>query len=251
MSAAPDTVAAVIGATSDIGGAIARALARDGAAVAVHYHSDEAAADRLVNELAGAGVRTARFRANIASFDDVRSLATAIDERLGPPAVVVNTAADVRFERFLDSDPEQWRQQVDITLMGAMNVMRVFGEGMVSRRHGRLIAVLAEGALVGEPALAVASATKGGVLGLVRALAKDFARHGVTVNGVSPGFVPTKAVPERFRSGERLKSIARHYPAGRLGTPEEVADAVAFLASPRAAYVTGQTISVSGGYTVR
>jgi NAD(P)-dependent dehydrogenase (short-subunit alcohol dehydrogenase family) len=244
-------VAVVIGATSDIGAAIARALADDGAAIAVHFHSDQESAQRLAEELTATGARAETVGADVSVLEDVQAMAASVQDVLGPPAILVNTAADVRFERFLDSDPGQWSRQIGVTLIGAMNLLWVFGAGMVQRRDGRLISILAEGALIGEPALGVASATKGGVLGLTRALAKDFAPHGVTVNGVSPGFVPTKAVPERFRSPERLESIAKHYPAGRLGTAQDIAQAVAFLASREASYVTGQTLSVSGGYSVR
>jgi len=243
--------ALVTGATSDIGAAIARALARCGSPVAIHHHAADDRAAALVDEFISAGGRAASVRADISVLAEVKAMASTVGDLVGPPSIVVNAAADVRFERFLESDPGEWRRQIDVTLVGAMNLMWVFGAGMVDRGYGRLINVLAEGALVGEPSLAVASATKGGVLALTRTLAKDLAQHGVTVNGVSPGFIPTRAVPERFHEPGRLEAIARRYPAGRLGTPDEVAAAVTFLASPEASYVTGQTISVSGGYSVR
>jgi NAD(P)-dependent dehydrogenase (short-subunit alcohol dehydrogenase family) len=122
---------------------------------------------------------------------------------------------------------------------------------MVRSGGGRIVSVLAEGALVGEPALAVASVAKAGVLGLTRTLARELAPHGVTVNAVSPGFVATDSVPERFRTPERLQAIAAGYPMKRLGTPEDVAAAVAYLCSESAGYVSGQTLSVSGAYSVR
>jgi NAD(P)-dependent dehydrogenase (short-subunit alcohol dehydrogenase family) len=121
---------------------------------------------------------------------------------------------------------------------------------MVEQRWGRVVAITAEGAITGEPALAVASAAKAGLVGFTRSLAREVAPFGVTVNAVSPGFIPTSSVPERLRQRDRIDKITRAYPAGRLGTPEDVAAAVDFLCSADSGYITGQVISVSGGYGI-
>jgi 3-oxoacyl-[acyl-carrier protein] reductase len=248
MTAGP---ALVTGATSGIGAAIARALAAAGHDIGVHFHSRPDAARELVAELERAGRRAVAVGADVSDLEQVRGAVAEVEDVLGPPLVLVNVAAVVAFERFMASDPASWRRQIEVTLVGTMNCCRVAAERMVAAGSGRIVSIVAEGALVGEPALAVASAAKAGVLGLTRTLARDLAPSGVTVNAVSPGFVPTEAIPDALRTPERLERIAAHYPAGRLGTPEEVAAAVAFLCSPGAAYVTGQTISVSGGYSVR
>lgn len=244
-------VALVTGATSDIGTAISRALAADGNAVGVHFHHREDRARTLAAELEQLGVGSLAVGGDISKLGDVRRIAEELCAALGPLTVLVNVAAAVRFERFLDSDPDGWQRQIDVTLRGTMNACYVAAGAMVRSGGGRIVSVLAEGALVGEPSLAVASMAKAGVLGLTRTLSRELAPHGVTVNAVSPGFVATDSVPDRFRTPERLEKIAGGYPMKRLGTPEDIAGAVAYLCSDGAGYVSGQTLSVSGAYSVR
>lgn len=245
--ARPERVALVTGATSDIGAAVARELSAAGVAVAVHFHSDRGRAEGLARELG----RALPVGADVSSYPEVEAMAARISAELAPPAIVVNAAAHVRFERFMESDPVDWKPQLDVTLLGALNVCRVFGGAMIDAGWGRIVSIAAEGALVGEPALAVASVAKAGLLGLTRTLARELGPHGVAVNAVSPGFVPTAGVPEAYRRPERLEAIGRHYPMGRLGAPRDIAAAVGFLCSDAAGYVSGQTLSVSGGYSVR
>lgn len=228
-------VALVTGATSDIGAAICAALVRTGHDVVAHGF-------RRAPDIGGRIVI-----GDVASLQDVRAIA----ERIGTVDVLVNVAAHVRFERFMQSDPADWGRQLDVTLLGTMHTCRVFGEGMVERGWGRIVNVAAEGALTGEPALAVATMAKAGVLGLTRTLALELAPRGITVNAVSPGLVPTSALPDALQDEARLQAAAAHYPMKRLGTPRDIAATVAFLASEDAGYVTGQTISVSGGLSVR
>ena len=249
MGTAPH--AFVTGATSDIGTAIVRVLAARGHAVAVHYHTKSEPAERLAREIEASGGAALAVAADIASLEQVRAAVATAGERLGPVAVLVNVAALVRFERFMASDPADWQAQIDVTLGGCLNACRVAAEQMLTQGAGRIVNIVAEGAIVGEPALAVASAAKAGVMGFTRTLARELADQGITVNAVSPGFVATQAVPPELRTSERLAQIAARYPAGRLGTPEDIAFVVAFLVSPEAGYVTGQTISVSGGYSTR
>jgi 2-hydroxycyclohexanecarboxyl-CoA dehydrogenase len=244
-------VAIVTGATSEIGAAAARELARRGHAVGVHFHRHEERAAALVEELTAGDGEAVAFGADVAEEAEVERGFADVRDALGPIAVLVNVAALVRFERFMESSAEDRRAQVAATLLGTMNCCRVAAEDMRDAGEGRIVSVVAEGALVGEPALAVASAAKAGVVGLTRSLALELAGEGITVNSVSPGFVPTDAVPARFREPDRLERIARRYPAGRLGTPADIAAAIGFLCSPEASYVTGQTLSVSGGYSVR
>jgi 2-hydroxycyclohexanecarboxyl-CoA dehydrogenase len=244
-------VALVTGATSDIGAAISRSLAAGTFAVAVAYHADEAAGWALTRELQAAGARATAVAVDLGAIESLVAARDEVEEVLGPVDVLVNCAARVHFSRFLDSDPSEWAGDVDITLLGTMRACHVFAPRMSERGWGRIVNIVAEGALVGEPALAVATAAKAGVLGLTRTLARELGPHGITVNAVSPGFVPTAATPEHLLQPDRLEQIARSYPMGRLGRPEDIAAMVACLAGEEIGYVTGQTISVSGGYSVR
>jgi NAD(P)-dependent dehydrogenase (short-subunit alcohol dehydrogenase family) len=244
-------VAIVTGATGDIGAAIALALARRGDDVAVHYHRHAERAAELARAIRDAGARATEVAADVTDLAAVEAAVDQVAATLGEPAILVNAAAAVRFERFLDSDPSRWDEQIAVTLRGTLNCCRPVARRMARAGYGRIVNLAAEGALVGEPGLAVASAAKAGVLGFTRSLARELAPAGITVNAVSPGFVPTDSVPPRLRTPERTAEIAKRYPAGRLGTPEDIAATVAFLASEEAGYVTGQTVSVSGGYSVR
>jgi NAD(P)-dependent dehydrogenase (short-subunit alcohol dehydrogenase family) len=244
-------VALVTGATSDIGAAIVAALAAAGNSVGVHYHGQAERAQRIVDGLGDRGVGGVAVCADVSDLTDVRAAVARVSEVLGPPRILVNGAALVRFERFMASDPVHWPRQIEVTLLGCLNCSRVVAETMIGSGGGRIVNIVAEGALVGEPALAVATAAKAGVVGFTRTLALELAPQEVTVNAVSPGFVATSSTPPELKTAERLERIAARYPARRLGTPEDIAAAVAFLCSPQAGYITGQTISVSGGYSVR
>jgi 2-hydroxycyclohexanecarboxyl-CoA dehydrogenase len=244
-------VALVTGGTSDIGAAIARSLGARSFAVAVAYHADETVGRGIVRGIEADGGRALAVALDVASMDSVVAAREQVEENLGPVDVVVNCAARVRFSRFLDSDPSHWGEDVDVTLLGTMRSCHVFAPRMAQRAWGRIVNIVAEGAIVGEPSLAVACAAKAGVLGLTRTLALELAEHGITVNAVSPGFVPTASTPDRLLEPERLERIVRSYPMGRLGRPQDIAAMVACLASEEMGYVTGQTISVSGGYSVR
>jgi NAD(P)-dependent dehydrogenase (short-subunit alcohol dehydrogenase family) len=250
MSAA-GRVAVVSGGTSDIGAAIARALGTGGVAVAVGYHSDKSAGRSIAYDIEALGGQAIAVEVDVTQIDSIVEARQTIEALYGPVNVLVNCAARVRFARFLESDPAEWSGDIDVTLVGTMRACHVFAPSMAERRWGRIVNIVAEGAIVGEPSLAVASAAKAGVLGLTRTLALDLAKHGITVNAVSPGFVPTSATPPRFLDPDRLERIVSQYPMGRLGRPEDVATIVTTLVSEQVGYVTGQTISVSGGYSVR
>jgi 3-oxoacyl-[acyl-carrier protein] reductase len=241
----------ITGATSDIGAAIVRTLAATGYSVTVHYRSRGEAAEALVQEVTRTGGYAVAVQADVSDLQQVRAAVANGNDALGPVRALVNVAADVRFSRFMDSDPADWWPQIAVTLGGCLNTCRAAADTMAAEGAGRIVNIVGEGALVGEPALAVASAAKAGVIGFTRTLALELAAQGVTVNAVSPGFIPTQSIPESLRTPERLAKIAKRYPAGRLGTVQEIASAVGFLVSEDAGYITGQTISVSGGYSTR
>jgi NAD(P)-dependent dehydrogenase (short-subunit alcohol dehydrogenase family) len=244
------SVALVIGGSSEIGAALCRRLSRRSVAVAVHYHRRAEAAAAVVEAIEFESGRAVAMAADVTDPAAVAQLVAGVNATLGPIDVLVYAAANVRFSRFLESSPDEWAPQINVTLLGFLISAQPIVRAMVDEGWGRVVAITAEGAITGEPALAVASAAKAGLVGFTRSLAREVAPFGVTVNAVSPGFIPTSAVPERLRQGDRLKKITRAYPAGRLGTPDDVAAAVDFLCSADSGYVTGQVISVSGGYGI-
>lgn len=237
-------VALVTGATSDIGAAISRALGAGGLSVALGFRPSTGSPDRLADELTAMGSIALPVVADVASVDAIHAAREQVESALGPVSVLVNVAARVRFERFLDSDPTDWAGDIDVTLLGTMRACHAIAPSMKQHGWGRIVNIAAYGAVVGEPALAVASVAKAGVLGLTRTLAKEFGSHGITVNAVAPGFIETTATPRRLREPQRLAAIAGRQLAGRLAEPADIAGTVAYLVGDAAALVTGQVISV-------
>jgi 2-hydroxycyclohexanecarboxyl-CoA dehydrogenase len=238
-------VALVTGGAGGIGGATAARLAAEGARVAV-ADLDGDGARELAADLGGAGLEL-----DVTSAESVAAAIAATEERLGPIDVLVNNAGIGGELFFGQTPPEVWDRMLAVNLRGVLAVTHAVLPGMQERGGGAIVNVASEAGRVGSQLAVVYSATKAGVIGFTKALAKESARFGVRVNAVAPGPIDTQMV----RGAEALGEIGERMVQGmidstalkRLGEPDEVAAAIAYLASDEAAYVTGETIGVSGG----
>jgi len=246
--AIPARVAFVTGGAGGIGAAICRALAAAGARVAVADLS-EAAATTLARELGGVGVVC-----DVTHPESVTAAVAVAEQSLGPIGICVNCAGWDELRPFLETDEHFLAKVLAVNLAGPIRVVRAVLPGMVERGFGRLVHIASDAGRVGSSLESVYSAAKGGLISFSKTIAREAARHGVTSNAVCPGPTDTpllRGLGEADARGAKIVgSLARAIPMGRLGTPEDVAPAVAFLASDAAGFITGQTLSVSGGLTM-
>lgn len=231
------SVAMVTGASRNIGRATALALAAAGHDLLLVSRTDSAESKAVAEEVRALGVEAHVAVADVRSADAVRAAVAAV----GPIEVLVNNAAVRREQPFLEITDEDWHEVLDIVLAGAFHCSAAVLPGMISLGRGRIVNIAGVTGQTGAAARAHVVTAKAGVIGLTKALALEYAEHGITVNAVSPGLIDT------VRPGVPAPHVGKHIPVGRPGTPEEVAAAVRYLASPEAAFVTGQTVNVNGG----
>ena len=248
-----DKVAIVTGGGGGIGGATCRRFAEAGARVAV-LDVNMAAAEHVAEIIRGAGGTAQAFACDITDHAGVRAAVAAAEAALGPTGVLVNNAGWDVFRLFKDSTPEEWQKLIAINLVGALNMHHAVLPGMLARKHGRIINIASDAARVGSTGEAVYAACKAGLLGFSKTLAREHARHGITVNVVCPGPTQT-ALFAGYKEGagnpEKLdEAFRRAVPMGRIGDPEDLPGAILFFASDDAGYITGQVLSVSGGLTM-
>jgi 2-hydroxycyclohexanecarboxyl-CoA dehydrogenase len=241
-------VAFVTGAGRGMGRAIAERLAAEGARVAVTDVDRDAAATTA----AGIGEAALGLRVDVTNPASVETGVREAIAAFGPVDVLVNNAGWDKIVPFLESDEELWDRIIDINLKGTMHCSRAVLPGMVQRQTGRVVNISSDAGRVGSTGEAVYSAAKAGIIGFTKTLAREMARHNITVNAICPGPTATPLLDEIVGQGnERLiDSLRRAIPLRRLGRPDDVAGAVAFLVSDDAGFITGQTLSVSGGLTM-
>lgn len=238
--------ALVTGASRGIGRAIALRLAEDGANVAVIYAGSADKAEAVVNEITALGVNAKAYRCNVADSAAVNETVKAVTNDLGKIDILVNNAGITRDGLMLRMKDEDFDAVLDTNLKGAFNMIRACYSGFIRKKSGRIINISSVSGIMGNAGQANYSASKAGVIGLTKSVARELASRGIACNAVAPGFIQTDMTENLGDNNPLLNSI----PLGRMGKPEDIAAAVAFLASDSAAYITGEVLKVDGGLAI-
>jgi 3-oxoacyl-(acyl-carrier-protein) reductase len=237
--------ALVTGASKGIGREIALALASEGADVAINYRSSDLAAEEVARWLENHGVNSWVYPADVSDYDSVMEMKQCLEKYFGEIDILVNNAGINVDKLFVKMDQEMWNRVISVNLTGVYNCTNTFIDRILESQHGRIINITSIVGQMGNIGQVNYAASKAGVIGMTKALAKELARKNVTVNAIAPGFIETDMVmgiPDKVKD-----KILAQIPLGRFGKPKEVARAVVYLASDEAAYITGHVLNINGG----
>lgn len=244
MAGLAGKVAVVTGASRGIGAAIAKRLAREGAIVLVNYHQNAAAAGRVVEEIEARGGEAEAIQGDLADLEQIQRLFREVQEGFGRLDILVNNAGTAEFRALEEVDAEHYRRQFDLNVRGVLFATREAAGRM--GQGGRIVNISSGAAQSTPPTTTVYAATKAAIEAMTKCLANELGPRGITVNVVAPGLTETDLL-QTVIPKEAQEAMAARTPLGRLGTPEDIAEVVAFLASDAARWVTGQVIAASGG----
>ena len=237
--------ALVTGASRGIGKAIAEKLAEEGADVAMNYRSSENEADLVAKDAESVGANTWTYRADISNLDEVREMKNIVEKYFGKIDILINNAGiniDMLFKKM---DQESWNKVIKVNLNGAFNSTSTFLDHLLESKYGRIINITSIVGQMGNIGQVNYAASKAGLIGMTKSLAKELARNNITVNAIAPGFIETdmvKVIPDTVK-----EKVLAQIPMRRFGLPEEIAKAVIYLASDDAAYITGHVLNINGG----
>ncbi|RXZ61478.1 3-oxoacyl-[acyl-carrier-protein] reductase [Candidatus Borkfalkia ceftriaxoniphila] len=238
-------VALITGAARGIGATIALALAAEGTDIAVVDYGEKSAAEETLAKIAERGVRVAYYRCDVSDFAAAKATADAVFKDFGKIDILVNNAGVTADKLLVRMEEADWDRVININLKGCFNMIKHVTPYMMRKRYGRIVSISSVVGLMGNAGQANYSASKAGIIGLTKTVAKEFAPRGVTANAVAPGFIKT-AMTDAL-SEEQKQAMYKLIPLGKLGETEDIAEAVLFLVSDRARYITGEVLRVDGG----
>jgi 3-oxoacyl-[acyl-carrier protein] reductase len=241
-------VALVTGAARGVGREIALSLAAEGANVSVNYRNSGKEAESLVSEIKAKGGKAKAYKADVADFAGVKAMVDEVVKDFGGLNILINNAGIAQRQRFVETKPDDWHRQIDACLYGAIHCCYAAAPHLDAAKNGRIVSVIGDSSRVGESGLAIVAAARAGVVALMKSLAREFGRSGTTANTVSLGLVET-AHDKDWVEANREK-LVKLYPVRRLGQAGDVAPMVTLLASPHSGWITGQVISISGGFSM-
>ena len=237
--------AVVTGASRGIGRAIALALAKAGANIAVNYTSNSAAAENVVKEIEDLGVSAIAIKADVSKADEVENLVNIVLNKYNSIDILINNAGITRDNLIIRMSEEEFDEVINTNLKGAFVCTKAISKVMIKQRSGKIINVSSVVGIIGNAGQSNYSAAKAGLIGFSKSMARELSKRGITVNAVAPGYIETDmtaAIPEKAKE-EFMKNI----PLGRAGRPEDIANAILFLSSEYSDYITGQVINIDGG----
>lgn len=238
-------IALVTGGSRGIGRAVAIELAKEGATVAINYAGNKAAAEEVQNIITEMGGKAMIIQADVSDEKSATQMVEEVIAQLGGVDILVNNAGITRDGLFIRMKEEDWNAVINTNLTGIFNCTKVAAKYMMKKRSGRIINMSSVSGIMGNAGQTNYAAAKAGVIGFTKSLAREMASRGITVNAVAPGFIATDmtaAMPEKAQ-----EHVLTSIPLGKMGKPEDIANAVLFLASDKASYITGQVIHVDGG----
>jgi 3-oxoacyl-[acyl-carrier protein] reductase len=241
-------VAVVTGSSRGIGRAIALRLSAEGAKVVVNHRGSEAAANEVVEQIKAGGNEAIVVQADVSKITDAEALIDAAKAAFGRVDILVNNAGTTRDTLLMRMSDEDWNVVIDTNLKGTFNCIKAVSRQMMRQRYGRIVNITSVSGIAGNAGQANYASAKAGIIGLTKTVAKELGSRGITCNAVAPGFVPTgltASLPQ-----DLIAAAIDRTPLGRMGTPEDMAAAVAFLASDEAGFITGQVLAVDGGLAI-